>query len=50
MNDFMFEPRCPKCKDNGWIVDVDREYPCECRVSNADYYIERDIEDETYDM
>lgn len=50
MNDFMFEHRCPKCKDLGWITVGDNEYPCECQRAQPDH--ERpsyNYEDEDYD-
>jgi len=40
----MFEPRCQKCKDLGFIVVNDREYPCECQVSDIEYEIARDLD------
>lgn len=46
MNDIMFEPRCPKCRDLGWIVIDDREYPCECQVNDTDYDLDRDLEED----
>jgi len=49
MNDFMYEPRCPKCKDAGWITNGDHEYPCECQVSDIEFAIARDLEDEDYE-
>lgn len=49
MNDIMFEPRCPKCKDLGWIAVNDREYPCDCNVDGTEYEIARDLDEENYD-
>lgn len=49
MNDIMFEPRCTKCKDTGWITTGDRENPCECQVDDAEYAMTRDLGEEDYD-
>lgn len=49
MNDIMYEPRCLKCKDLGWIVANDREYPCECQVDDTEFAIARDLNEEDYD-
>lgn len=49
MNDFMYEPRCPKCKDLGWIVVNDREYPCECQSNESTHEVVRDSDEDDYD-